>query len=306
MRRREIIITALAAAFVVAATPGAHPQAWGATKPEAVVSVNLCADELVLRLSHPGQVKSVTWLARDSLASSVAALADELPVNRGLAEEIVPLSPDLVVAGIYTTRMSVAFLKRLGIPVMDLGVPGTLGEVRDQIREVAAALGNEGAGAAMIADLDAALKEDISADARPEDDNPEIDVAKPTALVLRPNGFTAGRGSLVDTLLTRAGLLNLAAELQTDRLGQLPLERIVTAKPDVLIINADRQAPASMAQALLDHPALADIKATATVVEVPTRLWTCAGPQLVEAMDILKSAAEQARARLISQPEAVQ
>lgn len=294
--RRFVSVNAIVAAVVAVATVQALKcPAQAGEKPSSVVSINLCADELVLRLADPGQVRSVTWLARDSLASSVRERARAVAVNRGLAEEVVPLSPDLVVAGIYTTRMTVAFLKRLGIPVMDLGVPGTQAEVRDQIRRVAAALGNEAAGEAVIANLETAMEAAVA----------DSDAVKPTALVLRPNGFTAGRGSLVDDLMTRAGLANLAAELQADGLGQLPLERIVAAKPDVLVVNADPDAPASLAQALLDHPALAELKETATVVEVPTRLWTCAGPQLIEAMAILKSAADEARTRLAAGQETV-
>lgn len=275
----------LAATISVASFQGALSPAFGAAEPRSVVSLNLCADELVLRLAAPGQVKSVTWLARDSRASTVAAQARTIPVNHGLAEEIVPLSPDLVIAGVYTTRMTVAFLERLGIPVMDLDVPATLEAVRAQIRQVAEALGRDAAGEAMIADLDSALAGDRTAS----------EGATPTALVLRPNGFTAGPGSLVDTLLTRAGLVNLAAELQPDGFGQLALEEIVAAQPDILILNTDPHAPPSMAQSLLEHPALADLKESATVVTVPMRLWTCAGPQLADAMAILKSAAEQAR-----------
>jgi len=275
----------LAAAIAVASLQGVLSPASGATEPRSVVSLNLCADELVLRLAAPGQVKSVTWLARDSRTSTVAAHPRDIPVNHGLAEEIVPLSPDLVIAGVYTTRMTVAFLERLGIPVMDLDVPTTLEAVRAQIRQVAEALGRDAAGDAMIADLDSALSDDETAS----------ESARPTALVLRPNGFTAGPGSLVDTLLTRAGLVNLAAELQPDGFGQLALEKIVAAQPDILILNADPDAPPSMAQSLLEHPALADLKQSAMVVTVPTRLWTCAGPQLADAITILKSAAEQAR-----------
>lgn len=299
MRRFAAVHTGVAAALtapaILAALLAVQLPARAEAKPRSVVSINLCTDELVLRLADSGQVKSVTWLARDSLGSAVRALAGAMPVNRGLAEEIVPLSPDLVVAGIHTTRTTVGFLKRIGIPVIELGVPGTLDEVRAQIRMVATVLGNAAAGEAMIAALDTALSEGGAV----------IAGSRPTALVLRPNGFTAGRGSLVDTLLDRAGLANLAADLQTDGLGQLPLERIVAARPDVLIINADADAPESMAQALLDHPALASLKETATVVEVPTRLWTCAGPQLAEAMALLKSAAAKARSRPNPQTEAV-
>ena len=79
---------------------------------------------------------SVTWLARDPGNSNVADLAAEIPFNHGLAEEIIPLNPDLVIAGIYTARPAVAMLKRTGTPLAEVGVPKNLAEVRQQIRDI--------------------------------------------------------------------------------------------------------------------------------------------------------------------------
>ena len=45
------------------------------------------------------------------------------PINHGLAEEIIPLNPDLVLAGIYTTRTAVGLLKRTDVPLHGLDVP---------------------------------------------------------------------------------------------------------------------------------------------------------------------------------------
>ena len=44
------------------------------------------------------------YLARDPLSSNVADLARAVPVNRGLAEEVVPLKPDLALAGALPHR----------------------------------------------------------------------------------------------------------------------------------------------------------------------------------------------------------
>lgn len=278
-RGRRRAAGVLAAALVHAAPAAAAPQ--------SIVSINLCADELVLRLAGPERVRSVTWLARDLLASTVREAAHAIPVNRGLAEEVVPLQPDLVVAGIHTTRSAVAFLRRLGVRVEELDVPATLDDVRGQIRHLAGLLGVPEAGEAMIGDLDRRL-----ANLPPPPGGP-----RPTALVLRPNGYTAGAGSLVHELLTRAGFTNLSASLKVDRLGQVPLEMVIEADPDVLILNADTDAPASMAQALLHHPVLARIRDRALVIEIPTRMWTCAGPQIAEAAGLLADAAARAAGR---------
>ena len=142
MIRRAVVAISLT---VVAAASAAAPQ--------RIVSLNLCADELVLRLAAPGTVKSVTWLARDPVLSNVPALAQAVPVNRGLAEDIVPLAPDLVIAGTYTSRTAVALLQRLRVPVLEIDVPGSIEEALAQIRTVAAALGAEERGAQLVADI---------------------------------------------------------------------------------------------------------------------------------------------------------
>lgn len=252
-------------------------------KPARVASLNLCADELVLRLADPGQVASVTFLARDPRSSNVAELARDVPVNRGLAEEIVPLAPDLVIVGAFTTRTTTALLRRLGLEVLELGVPQTLDEAYAQIRLVAARLGVPERGEAMVRQMEDAFARLPPAAARP-----------PSAIVLRPNGFTAGRGSLPGEVMARAGLDNLAARLSADRLGQLALEEVVWAQPDVLVVNAAPDAPPSLADDLLSHPALTAFRDEGRSVALPVRLWTCAGSELAEAATRLAEAARRA------------
>ncbi|MEP9365761.1 ABC transporter substrate-binding protein [Xanthobacter sp. VNH20] len=254
------------AAFLGATASTAAP------KPSRIASLNLCGDELVLRLADPGKVASVTYLARDPRSSNVADLARAVPVNRGLAEEIVPLAPDLVIVGAFTTRTTTAMLQHLGLPILELGVPDSLEEAYAEIRTVAARIGEPARGEAMIA----AMQRDFA-------DLPPVPAHPAASIVLRPNGFTAGRGSIVDEILGRAGYENLAARLSTDRLGQLNLEEIVEAQPDLLVINGGGDAPPSLADELLHHPALAPFTADGRTLSLPTRLWTCAGPELAQA-----------------------
>jgi len=252
-------------------------------KPKRVVSLNLCADELVLRLSDPGQVASVTFLARDPGSSNVADLARTVPVNRGLAEEVIPLAPDLVITGAFTTRATTSLLRNLRIPVLELGVPTTVEEAYAQIRTVAARLGEPARGEAMVAEIKAAVTA-----------LPPPSVHPPVAVVIRPNGFTAGPGSLADDIMGKAGLDNLADRLKTDRLGQVSVEEILVAQPDVLIVDNAADAPPSLAQSVLNHPALRRLAAERTTLQLPVRLWSCAGPELAEALRLLAHAAARA------------
>lgn len=248
--------------------------------PERVVSLNLCADELVLRLLPPERIASVTWLSQRPESSTVAALAAAVPANHGLAEEAMRFDPDLIVAGIHTTRAAVAFLRRIGRPVIDLEVPATLDEVREQISTLATALAVPERGQALIEEMDgrfAALK-------------PPPEAARPKAIVLNPNGFTVGRGSLVDAMLSRAGLDNLAAELGLESYGQIPLETVILAGADMLIVDAEPDRPPALATELLRHPALLRLGRRIAIAAVPSRFWTCGGPRLAEAVAILAEA----------------
>lgn len=256
-------------------------------RPSRIVSLNLCADELVLRLADREDVASVTWLARDPDISNVARRAAHVGVNHGLAEEILPLEPDLVLAGVHTTRTTVAFLKSVGIPVVELGVPQSLDAVYAQIRKVAAAVGQPERGARMIAEIRRGL-------ARASAESGQQGIG---AFVLRPNGYTVSDGSLVDTLLERAGLVNLAARRGLDTYGQIPLETVLLSDAELLIIDAEVQGYPSMTSQLLRHPALVKSDHTLDIVRLPSRLWNCAGPRLVDAVERLARAASRIEER---------
>jgi iron complex transport system substrate-binding protein len=277
----------LAAGIGAMLSAAAHAQPVGApSKPHRIVSLNLCSDELVLRLADRDDIASVTWLSRDPNNSNVADLAVQVPVNHGLAEEVVPLAPDLVVAGTYTTRTAVAFLRRMGARLLELDVPRSLDDVLAQIREVAQAVGEPERGERMIAAMErrlAALGERATH-------------AHLHALVLNPNGFTSGPGSLVDKIITAAGLTNLAAGLDVGNYGRVPLETVAVSGVDVLILNGRRDGPPSLATELLHHPVLAKLPHLARLVVLPSRLWTCGGPALVEAAERLAGIATDAAA----------
>ena len=172
-------------------------------KPQRVVSLNLCADELALRLAHPDVVKSVTWLAQDrrNASADVADMADALPPNDGHAEEALGYRPDLVLVGPYADPAAGALLERVGAPVVDVSQPHTLDGAWREIRRVAAALGEPQRGEAMIAAIEARLSR-VAVDPR----SPRLE-----ALVLHPAASPSGAVRWSMRFSTRAGLDNLAA-----------------------------------------------------------------------------------------------
>lgn len=287
MQRRPTLIAGAIVVAVIAA--GLQFNIAGpavrAGKPARIVSLNLCTDEMVLRLADRENVASVTWLSRDPANSNVAGLAAQVPINHGLAEEVIPLDPDFIVAGIYTARTAIALLKRAGMPVQEVGVANSIDEVRKQYRDVADMLGERERGEQVIAAMDRRL-------AALANDRP---AKRPRAVVLNPNGVTVGPGTLADDIMTRAGFENLAATLKIDNYGTLSLETIATNEVDVVIVSGSRDGPPAMATEVLKHPVLAALKARTRIAVMPNRLWNCGGPALVDAIELLARVAAEVR-----------
>ena len=251
-----------------------------AANPQRIVSINVCADALVLELASRAAIASVTFMATDPYFSPRAEEARGIPVNHGQAEEVIAFQADLVVVGQYSGQNAKGLLRALGYPVFELELPVAIPQVREQIRRLAAALGESARGEALIARLDARLSAAQDPGGSP----------RPLAVIYQPNGFTLGRGSLADELLTWAGIDNLAAQAGIRFWGRLPLEQLLLAEPDLLIFEQSPGKAPALAQQLLAHPALQRLRARVISREIPNSHWTCPGPWLADAAESLAEA----------------
>src|SRR5690606_11098092 len=92
--RRAALYSLLAVLFATSAEP---------ETPKRVVSMNVCTDQLAMLLSVPGQLISVSHLATDPRSSAMTDEAQRYELNHGLAEEISLMTPDLALAGTFTS-----------------------------------------------------------------------------------------------------------------------------------------------------------------------------------------------------------
>ena len=274
----------MALAGVLAAGSFGHV---GAAPPQRIVSINICGDLLALSLAPRARIASVTFLAADPIMSPIADRAYGVAQNYGMAEEVLALNPDLVLAGRYTARATVNLLKRLGYEVLEFDIAESMDDARAQIRAAAAAMGVRQAGENMIASLDARIE--VALAGRGQE--------RPLAVVYGPNGFTLGPRSLSGSLIDIAGFENLAGRAGIVRVGQLPLEQLLLAKPDILLVETESLHAPAMATQVLSHPALRDLRDRITVVEIPRPLWSCPGPWMADALDHLAAARLSVRTR---------
>ncbi|MEM7442866.1 MAG: ABC transporter substrate-binding protein [Pseudomonadota bacterium] len=245
---------------------------------ERIVSLNLCTDQLLVLLADRDQIASLSFLAADPDLSYVADRIEGIPLNHGRLEEILPLEPDLVLAGAFAARPAVRLLESLDVPIIDLPLAEDFDTIAEQTRIVASAVGYEDRGEALVAEMEAILRgltPDLSGD---------------TALVYQANGFTAGSGTLADSVLAAAGIINQAAQSGVQGYGFLPLERLIADPPTILIAANALPGRPSLADALLTHPALAALDSETRYLALPSALLACGGPQTAEAAQLLADA----------------
>lgn len=233
--------------------------------------MNLCTDQLAMLLAAPGQLLSISHLAADPRSSAMADEAAHYPQNRGQAEQIYLLHPDLVLAGSYTALASVALLRRLGITVLQLPPVDRLADVAPQIRLVAEAMGRAEAGAALAEAFETELA------------GLAVDLPPATAALYYPNGFTTGAGTLADDVLHHTGFANIGAMAGVTGGGTLPLERLVMAAPQV-VVTSKPYAGASRAEEILAHPALGALRHSAGIAATSDADWICGTPYLLRAV----------------------
>jgi iron complex transport system substrate-binding protein len=242
-----------------------------------VASMNVCTDQLLLTLADPGQILGLSRYARDRLQSWAAGDARGYRILSGGAEDMLVLRPDVVVASLFDKRATRELLKAKGLHLAEFGVPRSLDEVKDQIREMGDIVQHPDRAAAEITKLDAAIARARQAVAH----------KRYRVLPLSRRGWVSGSESLLSSLLTETGLFNAAGELGVAFGGFASLEAIVNLKPDFIMVSDAGDTAEDDGRAFLLHPALERFYPPSKRIVVPDRLTVCGGVMLADALDVL-------------------
>jgi iron complex transport system substrate-binding protein len=262
---------ALAFALALAAVSAAAAQA-----PHRIVSLNLCADQLLLRLADRDQIASLSPFAHDARQSFLVEEARALPTNGGSGEQILMQSVDLVIAGRFDSKPKLQLLADKGVPTLLLDAWRDLDHGRAQIRMLAERLGHPERGEALIAEIDAAL-------ARAK----RVAPAERTVLVMFRRGFVLGGDNFMNALLRHVGLRPMQGDLGRPQGGMVRLETLVATPPDYAMIGREGLAAVDNGTAFLVHPALLDVLPPERRITLDNKLTTCGGPSTPAAIDAL-------------------
>lgn len=197
-----------------------HPAARGTR----IVSIDYCADQMVLGLVARGRIAAVSVEAGNDPAFA-APLAHGLPRVRADVERILALRPTLVVRSYAGGPRLEAALRKVGVAVYTLPYVARLGDVDAAMTSSGRALGAEDAAAARLAEWHASL-------ARARAQAQMLPRGRGTALYLTPGDVTTGPDSFVAQLIGAAGYASYDGRPGWNR---LPLEAIATRPPTIVV-----------------------------------------------------------------------
>ncbi len=248
-------------------------------KPERIVSMNLCTDQLLLLLAEPNRIASVSYLSLENHSSFVAAKVKALglPVNHNLPEEVLPLNPDLIVTGQFLHQQETRLLKSLGQRVETFPVYNSLEDVNKNIRHMAELIGEQNRGERLIKDMEQRLTSMIK----------DVPSNKIPAVTYHARGYTQGKNTLLGELMTLSGWHNIAEDFAIEGYGHIGLEALALAKPQQMIISEYSPGTRSKGQEYLQHPALRRLFKHREPLSIDTRLLICGGPMNLIALETL-------------------
>ncbi|WP_022681904.1 ABC transporter substrate-binding protein [Sphingobium bisphenolivorans] len=254
------IIAALGALALVSAGP---------PPPKRIVSLNTCADQYVLALADPGQIAALSPYGHDPELSAAVAKARRYRTLKRPAEEVLAIRPDLLIG--FPTGSGVVGAPPGQWRTLGLASADSYAMILAQIRQVAAAVGHPARGEALIA----SMNRDLAALPRARRGG--------IAAYYQRRGYMTGTGTLVDELMRRVGLTNLAGKLGRPALSQLPLEELIAARPDWLIVESGSEQVVDQGTEMLQHPILKHIPR----IRVPQAWTVCGGPAYVQAARLM-------------------
>lgn len=239
-----------------------------------LMSTNICADMLALKLAAPEQILSLSKQSHDAQRFSMAQAAKKYTANTASAEDVLMLKPQLVLASRrWSARQPMALHQRYGVRMVNIPFPTDWPTILRSTQDIGTAMGRTQQAQQLVAELEQRLQA-LHHTSRPY-----------KALYLRPNGGSAGVNTHVDAVLEAAGLRNHAGALGLKGWGTIDLERIVQNPPDIFITPSIANDTAYARSVLSRHPQMRALLKRIPVVALQHNDWGCSNWLLVEAAE---------------------
>ncbi|MCA9583304.1 MAG: ABC transporter substrate-binding protein [Myxococcales bacterium] len=222
-------------------------------RPGRIVSTTIQTDELLLALVPADRIVALSMYADAPEISNIVDQARSIPGRHtGAVEPVLTRSPDFVLFDAFSGMRLLPFLGPAEISWGRLPTVNTFEDIRACVRRVGSWVGADRRAADLIAAMDARERELVESHRgtrRPDG----TALPNPTVLYFY-QGYTAGKGTLLDEMFRKLGIRNAATEAGLTGHAPLSLEEVVRLDPD-LVITSDYAADAKVRAAdLMDTP----------------------------------------------------
>lgn len=256
-------------------------------KPQAIVSLSLSADEMLLSLVEKERIKALTYLSTDLAISNVwqeaRAIKEQIYAN---TEKVISLNPDLVITSSFTPPEMIKTLHQAGIRVYVFPLSNSLQEVKENILGLAEAVGETERGLQLVAQMEEKEKEISERMAKQGRKRIRI-------LYYGFSGDTCGEGTQFNELVQKAGLVNIAAEKGIKGRANIDKEQLIQLNPEVIFVPnwlvKVRRGSVNYDQYLLEDTSLVPVEAVRkkNVYPLQDRHFTCSSQYIVYAIEDL-------------------
>lgn len=201
-------------------------------KPQKIMTVTISTDNILLGLVKPQQVVACNTLTDDPVSSNIVELAKQIPnrIRHPKVEEILAMEPDLVIAADWGNIDYVESLRNMGVNVVVVKGAKNTQDIKDNIKLIAAAVGEPQRGEKLIQMMEEKLGE-----IRAKVDKIPAEQRKRVVLISLMNNY-GGKGCIYDEACQLAGVTNCLSEYGLVRGDKLTKEMIVQMDPDVLFL----------------------------------------------------------------------
>lgn len=250
-------------------------------EPKRIVSLIPSLTETLYAIDAGDSVIGVTGYdnyPEDAKANAEYVFEDALNPN---IEQIISLNPDLVVMGAFNDELT-SKIRSLNIPVAKYD-PQTIDQVYQSIESLGIITNNQENAMTLVDSMKAQEEQIVNKAASiPEDErvNVWVEVAQ--------DYWTAGKGTFIDELVTKAGGVNIVDESGWIQYSE---EQVITKNPDVIITTYGYYDPNAVSN-VFTRAGWQDINAVVNkqVYNVNDDLVNRPGPRIIDGLEEMAKA----------------
>lgn len=228
----------------------------GTTQAEQFVSLNLCADRLLIELARPEQIAAMSNYSANPLMMLEKINHNKPQIEPTLINLLPYLDKTLLINEQFYPQL-VEKLRSLGVKVENISDPQTPEQLFDLILRLGKLTDNKGKAEQLVEKLKL--------------QNFQLKRPLTQTLMLSDTGIMESQFQPYRTLLDLLGLSPLKANLTQQNFS---LEKLLLSQPNVLIRLTDKQGYNEQAE-LLNHPILQKIFQNRPLASIPLKYSYC-------------------------------